>query len=424
MKHYKVVLSFLLVLLGVLGLVAIAGAQDDTVAQSAPEQPPADVITLNEDAPNAPDVTWYCGDTLYSHSSSTNTPVWIDYSVVAGYTYFFRVYGKEYGSAIDPTLTLYAPDGTTVLATNDDYDGLDPLIHYTFTTSGTYKIKVEDIDGGSGRGAFYIYHDIPAYVSMAAGGTVGGVAYAAGDILRYSKCDNAWDMFLDVSQLGITGNTAGFAIEYGSYPTFLMSFAAKTNVPGMGKVPPQDIVRLYAYDVGYDTSGFFSSLFDGSDVGLTKASEAIDGIAIGEAGNMLVSLAGVGAVPKVKNIADEDLLRFRANQFGSTTAGTWDLYFDGSDVGLAGVDVEGVWKQGNTDDYFFSFDQAISGSGANAALGDMSVCRILSTGANTACSAWYNPPTFYAFDASAAGLTGVVDAVDMGGALAYLQILP
>jgi len=418
--------KFLLAMLALLVLTLSLGtvyAQDDGTAAPLLEQPDENAITINGDDPEAPATTWYCGDTLYSHSSSTNTPVWIDYYAAAGYTYVIRVYGKEYGSPIDPQLSLYAPDGTTLLASSDNYDGLDPLIHYTFTADGTYKVKVEDIDGGSGRGAFYIYYDIPVYVSMATGGTVGGIDYAAGDILRYRKCENQWDMFLDMSNVGVTGNTAGFAIEKGG-SVFLMSFAAKTTVPGIGNVPPQDIVTFFVYDVGYDTGGSFYPLLDGSDVGLSKPSEAIDGIAIGEFGNLLISLAGAGAVPKVPGVADEDLLRFRANQFGSTTRGKWDLFFDGSDVGLAGVDVGGVWKQGNTEDYFLTFDLPISGSGANAALGDVSVCHNSSHGLNTACSAWYNPPSFYAFDASAAGLTGVVDAIDMGDALAYLQILP
>lgn len=413
----RILWAMLALLILTLGLSTVH-AQDDSAAKAVLEQPDANAITINGDATEAPEATWQCGDTLYSHSSSTNTPVWISYYGGDNATVYFRVYGREYGNPIDPIMTLYAPDGTTVLASSDNFDGLDPLIHYTYTANGTYKIKVEDIDGGSGRGAFYIYYDLPVYVSMATSGTVGGINYDAGDVLRYRRCANQWDMFLDMSNVGVTGNTAGFAIELGtSYGQYsLMSFAAKTSVPGLGMVPPQDIVWFYSTDVGNDTAGVFSKAIDGSDVGLTTANEAIDGIMIGESGNLLISLSGAGAVPKVSGVADEDLLRFRASQFGSVTKGKWDLYFDGSDVGLAGADIAGVWKQGNTNDYYLAFDAPISGSGANAALGDLSFCRATKQGPTTACT-WYNG----VFDASYVGLTGAVDAVDMGGALAYVQ---
>lgn len=422
--HRKLVWVLITLLAVTLGLGTVS-AQDDNVAAPQLEQPDVNAIPL-PDGPNAPTTVWSCGTSLYAHSSSTPNTNIVEYAVVAGNTYYFRVYGREYSSDIDPLITLYAPDGVTVLDMNDDYDGLDSLLHYTFTSSGTYKLKIEDNFGGS-RGGYYIYFDMPVYVSMATGGTVDGVAYSAGDILRYRRCANDWEMFLDVSNLGITGNTAGFAIERDNYTNggrFLMSFAAKTAVPGVGQVPPHDIVELFTSDVGADTAGSFYRFFDGSDVGLSKPTETLDGIMIGESGNVLVSLTGKGAVPGVNGIADEDLLRFRAQQWGGTTRGAWDTYFDGSDVGLAGVDIGGVWKQGNTDDFYLSFDKAIAGGGANAALGDIVACRVSVFGPTTACSAWYNPPHAYAFDASAAGLTGVVDAVDLGGALAEINTVP
>ena len=127
-----------------------------------------------------------------------------------------------------------------------------------------------------------------------------------------------------------------------------------------------------------------------------------------------ISIVGNGSVPGLVGIADEDLIRFRPTAVGgASTAGTWSWYFDGSDVGLAKVDLWGAWWNPTVNELFLSFDKAVSKGGPKAALGDITVCNLGQTGLTTTCNHWYNPPDF-GFDASAAGLTGKVDAVDLG----------
>ncbi len=59
------------------------------------------------------------------------------------------------GSELDATLTLLDEDGTTVLATNDDSDGLDPRLAVTVVTVGTYYVVVTDLFGEGGDDFFY-----------------------------------------------------------------------------------------------------------------------------------------------------------------------------------------------------------------------------------------------------------------------------
>ncbi len=59
------------------------------------------------------------------------------------------------GSELDATLTLLDGDGTTVLATNDDSDGLDPRLSFTVATAGTYYLVVTDLFGEGGDDFFY-----------------------------------------------------------------------------------------------------------------------------------------------------------------------------------------------------------------------------------------------------------------------------
>ena len=79
-------------------------------------------------------------------------------------------------------------------------------------------------------------------------------------------------------------------------------------------------------------SGAWALFFDGSDVGL--ANTDVDAFERQADGSLLMSfdsdftLTGFGAVD------DSDILKFSPTSTGSTTAGSWSWYFDGSDVGL------------------------------------------------------------------------------------------
>lgn len=51
------------------------------------------------------------------------------------------------GSPLDPVLLLYAPDGSTILASNDDFDGVDSRISYRITTNGRYYVAIRAFGG-------------------------------------------------------------------------------------------------------------------------------------------------------------------------------------------------------------------------------------------------------------------------------------
>ncbi len=74
-------------------------------------------------------------------------------------------------------------------------------------------------------------------------------------------------------------------------------------------------------------------LFDGSDVGLADAD--IDALDIRPDGAFLLSFVDNTNVPGVGRVDDSDIVRFVPTRLGTTTAGSFELYFDGSDVGLS-----------------------------------------------------------------------------------------
>jgi len=62
---------------------------------------------------------------------------------------------NELGSPLDPAIALIAPDGITLLASNDDFDGLDSRISYRITMSGRYYVAIKGFGNAGGPTARY-----------------------------------------------------------------------------------------------------------------------------------------------------------------------------------------------------------------------------------------------------------------------------
>ena len=118
------------------------------------------------------------------------------------------------------------------------------------------------------------------YVSSTSGGTVGGVSFADEDILSYDPDTGEWLMVLDGSDVGLSGSGA------------------------------RDVDA-------------FELLADGS---------------------ILLSFVAATTIPDVGSVDDSDIVRFVPTSLGANTAGSFEWYFDGSDVGLTrnGEDVDAI----------------------------------------------------------------------------------
>lgn len=82
--------------------------------------------------------------------------------------------------------------------------------------------------------------------------------------------------------------------------------------------------------------------FDGSDVGLTGKN--VDAFTFMPDGSILLSMAATVNIPGLGNVDDSDIVRFRPSSLGGNTAGTYEWYFDGSDVELTtnAEDIEAI----------------------------------------------------------------------------------
>ncbi|MBP6786006.1 MAG: right-handed parallel beta-helix repeat-containing protein [Candidatus Promineofilum sp.] len=246
-----------------------------------------------------------------------------------------------------------------------------------------------ELQAAGGAGAFL--------VSPASSGTVGGVAFAPADILKYDPA-MGWSMYFDGSDVGVTKNLAAFEVlENGD---ILMSFATRQVTPA-GAFMPQDVARFVPAATGPDTNGSFQWEFDGSAHLLTTSGEKID--ALGWAGGRLaISTTGAAAVKlpngTVLKAQDEDALGF------DTSTGAWSEFFDGTPIpGLKAEDVNGLWIDPATDDVYVTLAGAFNLGGVRGNGKD--IVKLTDNGGSYTPSLWW--------DGSAEGFPSNINGVEI-----------
>lgn len=222
------------------------------------------------------------------------------------------------------------------------------------------------------------------YLSSDDGGTVGGIAYADEDILSYNTTTGIWTMIFDGSDVGI--GTDVNALHIDSDGSLLLSFNTTTTLPSLGAVAETDIVRFLPTTLGANTTGSFVWFFDGSDVGLDTADEDIDAITRLSDGRLVISTNDFFNASGVSGVG-QDLFLFTADNLGETTSGVWQLYFDGSDVGLIGP-AEDIWgaEIGSNGAIYLNTNANYNVAGLTGDSDDIFVCTPASLGDTTSCT--------------------------------------
>ncbi len=96
---------------------------------------------------------------------------------------------------------------------------------------------------------------------------------------------------------------------------------------------------VLSYDVA---TGEWLLYFDGSDVGLKHTD--VDAVHVLADGSILMSFNTRFKVPGFGKVDDSDIVKFIPTSLGADTAGSFEMFFDGSDVGLmkGGEDVDAI----------------------------------------------------------------------------------
>ena len=218
------------------------------------------------------------------------------------------------------------------------------------------------------------------FVSATSSGKAGGVKFRDEDILAYNPATNAWVMVFDGSDVGVTKDVDAFSfLADGS---LLLSFNGATTVPGLGQVDDSDIVRFIPTALGDNTTGTFDWYLHGADVGLTTDGEDIDAIGFTADGYLVVSTIGNFDAPNAAG-RDEDLFQLNNATFGNPSSGTWSPFFDGSTVGLANEDINGLWIDPAQPDLYLTVKDSFAFAGQDVDGNDIFVCTLTQAGGCT-----------------------------------------
>ncbi|MGD2153168.1 MAG: pre-peptidase C-terminal domain-containing protein [Gemmatimonadales bacterium] len=77
---------------------------------------------------------------------------WWSFTATAGQIIEIDVDASDYGSSLDPTIEVFAADGETSVAYNDDYNSLDSRLEFTAEATGTYYLTITDYSTYFGYG--------------------------------------------------------------------------------------------------------------------------------------------------------------------------------------------------------------------------------------------------------------------------------
>jgi subtilisin family serine protease len=208
-------------------------------------------------------------------------------------------------------------DGSDVGLSGLVIDGMDVLPNGDILLSFAAAGSVPGLIGGP-SGTSVDESDIVRFTPTALGATTSGT----------------FNFHFDASDVGLTTNNENVdAIARDSSGNLVLSTVGGFSVTG-ATGDDEDLVRFTATSLGSVTSGSFTMLFDGSDVGLTANDEDIDSAGFTSSGSIILSTLGNFSVTGASG-ADEDLFEFVPTQLGSTTSGTFSLFLDLSAAGIS-----------------------------------------------------------------------------------------
>ena len=271
-------------------------------------------------------------------------------------------------------------------------DVLDPEGEYLFNLfghwgavfsveeSGTYYLRLYADSSSWGGWSSYAFRlrevNQPVYVSFQGAGSIGGVAYKPGDILRYDPLFDTWQMHFRAADVGLRGNLPAFDID--SWGRIYFSVATAQALPGVGRVAPQDILIYEPPTTGTVTAGTVQLWMDRSDMGLTTASESIDALAVDYQTTAYISTKGSAKLPGdnggLAAYKKNDLIQLDLWASGPETIGWSRLLVAGTQLGLGSANIIAMDVDGSSR-YYLMFDRPITLGGIRFVPGDVVDCR-------------------------------------------------
>jgi alkaline phosphatase/fibronectin type 3 domain-containing protein len=211
-----------------------------------------------------------------------------------------------------------------------------------------YRVTAEDqlgneslpsVEVAAGTPGFYLSFETTVTLPLAGGSTM---SVPDEDIVRYDPIARTFTLFFDGSAAGLASSSQNVdAFDILPDGRILISLHEDSSVPGLGAVDESDVL-LWKPGAGSRYPGTWSWYFDGSDVGLSGSDEDVDAMMLLPDGRLLLSTTSNASAGGL-SWADEDVVAFAFSSApGETTAGTFAMYLDGSDVGLSELSSEDI----------------------------------------------------------------------------------
>ncbi|MFQ6028467.1 MAG: Ig-like domain-containing protein, partial [Dehalococcoidia bacterium] len=214
-----------------------------------------------------------------------------------------------------------------------------PDTDYTGSDSFTWMVNDGEWDSAVATVSIDVQPDSLLYFTLRDAGTVGSAGELTVESVDIVSFDGTtMSRYFDGSDLGLPSNYRIDALDVLNGSEILMSFAQNRTIPGIAEVVEDtDLVLFTATSLGENTAGSFELYLHGRDVGLASNDDDIDGIHLLGDGRLLVSTKG-----NFTALGDEggltgtghDIIALTPTSLGADTAGSWEMYFDGTDVDL------------------------------------------------------------------------------------------
>ncbi|MCC6622107.1 MAG: S8 family serine peptidase [Deltaproteobacteria bacterium] len=226
----------------------------------------------------------------------------------------------------------------------------EDLVRYDLE-AGTYHLYFDGSDVGVTTGINNLAFDASGdlVLSFRSSLSLGGTTIDTRDLVRFTPTSlgattaGSFAMYFDGSDVGLTQSGEVLdAVVILADGSLLVSTTGGVSAGGVSGAA-QDLLRFVPTTLGASTSGTWSMYLDGSDVGLSQSSENIDAVSVLADGSLLLSTTGSWSVTGVSG-ANEDVLRFVPTSLGSSTAGTFSLYLDGSANGFTDDARAAEWR--------------------------------------------------------------------------------
>ncbi len=267
-------------------------ATDTVMVTVEPPPPPADLIHLSTTTDGTAGGLAFADEDIITWSPET-----------AGWTLLFD--GSDVGlggnSARDIDAFAFLPDGSILLS----------------TTSPATIPDVGSIDDS----------DLVRFVPESLGASTAGT----------------FEWYVDGSDVDLTTNEENIdSLEVLPDGSVVVGIAGPGDVTGATGVVDHDLLRFVPASLGAATSGSWSMWFDGSDVGLTTATEGIVGVSMPRSGTIYVSTREAFAAGTTTGDG-MDVVSCSSPATGSTTTcAATERFWDGSLNGLTGLQIDGL----------------------------------------------------------------------------------